>query len=210
MTAVQASEGVAPARAGLPVAFAFLAGASLLGLLARALTVARYSTCCSETRRGRLRSLSMVGKLYPTTDPAHAEPLPTANFITQEDLGGARTLYVNDAELRNAPDLTPWRRGFGLPILLLTGVVFKIVDVEATIKRLKLLPGIGDWTAQYIAMRALRWPDAFPHSDLGLRKALGETSSKRILEIAESWRPWRAYALMHLWNGLGQAQKHRE
>jgi AraC family transcriptional regulator, regulatory protein of adaptative response / DNA-3-methyladenine glycosylase II len=84
------------------------------------------------------------------------------------------------------------------------------VDVEATIERLKLLPGIGDWTAQYIAMRALRWPDAFPHSDLGLRKALGETSSKRILEIAENWRPWRAYALMHLWNSLGQAQKHRE
>jgi AraC family transcriptional regulator, regulatory protein of adaptative response / DNA-3-methyladenine glycosylase II len=81
------------------------------------------------------------------------------------------------------------------------------VDVEATIERLKELPGIGDWTAQYIAMRALRWPDAFLHSDLGVRKALGETSSKRILEIAESWRPWRAYALMHLWNGLGQMQK---
>jgi AraC family transcriptional regulator of adaptative response / DNA-3-methyladenine glycosylase II len=81
------------------------------------------------------------------------------------------------------------------------------VDVEATIERLKELPGIGDWTAQYIAMRALRWPDAFPHSDLGVRKALGETSSKRILEIAESWRPWRAYALMSLWNGLGQNAK---
>src|SRR5215510_12149567 len=81
------------------------------------------------------------------------------------------------------------------------------VDVEATIERLKQLPGIGDWTAQYIAMRALRWPDAFPHSDLGLSKALGETSSKLILEIAENWRPWRAYALMHCWNGLGQAQK---
>jgi AraC family transcriptional regulator of adaptative response / DNA-3-methyladenine glycosylase II len=78
------------------------------------------------------------------------------------------------------------------------------VDVESTIERLKQLPGIGDWTAQYIAMRALRWPDAFPYSDLGLRKALGETSSKRILEIAESWRPWRAYALMHLWNSLSQ------
>jgi AraC family transcriptional regulator of adaptative response / DNA-3-methyladenine glycosylase II len=75
-------------------------------------------------------------------------------------------------------------------------------DAEATIERLKRLPGIGDWTAHYIAMRALRWPDAFPHSDLGLRKALGETSSKRILEIAENWRPWRAYALMHLWNIL--------
>jgi AraC family transcriptional regulator, regulatory protein of adaptative response / DNA-3-methyladenine glycosylase II len=73
-------------------------------------------------------------------------------------------------------------------------------DAEATIERLKQVPGIGDWTAHYIAMRALRWPDAFPHSDLGLRKALRETSSKRILEIAEKWRPWRAYALMHLWN----------
>lgn len=80
------------------------------------------------------------------------------------------------------------------------------VNVEATIERLKQLPGIGDWTAQYIAMRALRWPDAFPYSDLGLRKALGETSSKRILEIAESWRPWRAYALVHLWNSLGQTE----
>lgn len=80
------------------------------------------------------------------------------------------------------------------------------VDVEATIERLKQLPGIGDWTAQYIAMRSMRWPDAFLHSDLGVRKALGETSSKRILEIAESWRPWRAYALMHLWNGSGQTQ----
>jgi AraC family transcriptional regulator, regulatory protein of adaptative response / DNA-3-methyladenine glycosylase II len=80
------------------------------------------------------------------------------------------------------------------------------VDVQATIERLKRLPGIGDWTAQYIAMRALRWPDAFPHSDLGLSKALGETSSKRILEIAENWRPWRAYALMHCWNGLVRTQ----
>jgi AraC family transcriptional regulator of adaptative response / DNA-3-methyladenine glycosylase II len=77
-------------------------------------------------------------------------------------------------------------------------------DAEATIERLKQLPGIGDWTAHYIAMRALRWPDAFPHSDLGLRKALGETSSKRILEIAENWRPWRAYALMRLWNSLSE------
>jgi AraC family transcriptional regulator of adaptative response / DNA-3-methyladenine glycosylase II len=75
-------------------------------------------------------------------------------------------------------------------------------DIAGTIERLKQIPGIGDWTAQYIAMRALRWPDAFLHSDLGVRKALGETSSKRILEMAERWRPWRAYALMHLWRSL--------
>jgi AraC family transcriptional regulator of adaptative response / DNA-3-methyladenine glycosylase II len=81
------------------------------------------------------------------------------------------------------------------------------VDVESTIGQLKQLPGIGDWTAQYIAMRALRWPDAFPHTDLGVRKALNENSAKRILEMTESWRPWRAYAVMHLWSSLGGIEK---
>jgi AraC family transcriptional regulator of adaptative response / DNA-3-methyladenine glycosylase II len=75
-------------------------------------------------------------------------------------------------------------------------------DVDTTMNRLKALPGIGEWTAQYIAMRALSWPDAFPHTDLGLYKALNETNPKRVLEIAEAWRPWRAYAVMHLWKSL--------
>jgi AraC family transcriptional regulator of adaptative response / DNA-3-methyladenine glycosylase II len=55
---------------------------------------------------------------------------------------------------------------------------------------------------QYIAMRALSWPDAFPHTDLGIKKALGATQPKRILELAEKWRPWRAYAVLHLWASL--------
>lgn len=75
-------------------------------------------------------------------------------------------------------------------------------DAEETMTRLKTLPGIGEWTAQYIAMRALCWPDAFPHTDLGIQKALGETNPKRILAAAEPWRPWRAYAAMHLWKSL--------
>ena len=75
-------------------------------------------------------------------------------------------------------------------------------DPEATMAHLKALPGIGEWTAQYVAMRALAWPDAFPHTDLGIVKALGEKNPKRILEMAEHWRPWRAYAAMHLWKSL--------
>jgi AraC family transcriptional regulator of adaptative response / DNA-3-methyladenine glycosylase II len=75
-------------------------------------------------------------------------------------------------------------------------------DVEATLGTLRALPGIGEWTAQYIAMRALGWPDAFPHTDYGVKKALGETNPKRVLERAETWRPWRAYAVMHLWRTL--------
>ena len=74
--------------------------------------------------------------------------------------------------------------------------------VEDTTAKLKELPGIGEWTAQYIAMRALAWPDAFPHTDLGIYKALGETRPKQVLERAEAWRPWRAYAAMHLWKSL--------
>ena len=75
-------------------------------------------------------------------------------------------------------------------------------DVQQTMAQLRELPGIGEWTAQYIAMRALSWPDAFPHTDLGIRKALGENDTKRILQIAQGWRPWRAYAVMHLWKSL--------
>ena len=75
-------------------------------------------------------------------------------------------------------------------------------DIEATLAALRTLPGVGEWTAQYIAMRALSWPDAFPHTDLGVMKALGETGARRVLAAGEAWRPWRAYAVMHLWQSL--------
>jgi AraC family transcriptional regulator of adaptative response / DNA-3-methyladenine glycosylase II len=75
-------------------------------------------------------------------------------------------------------------------------------DVAASAAALVKLPGIGDWTASYIAMRALRDPDAFPQTDLGLCKALQADKSKDILAMAETWRPWRAYAALHLWNSL--------
>jgi AraC family transcriptional regulator of adaptative response / DNA-3-methyladenine glycosylase II len=79
-------------------------------------------------------------------------------------------------------------------------------DIDATLAALSALPGVGEWTAQYIAMRALSWPDAFPHTDLGVMKALGETSARRVLAAAEAWRPWRAYAVMHLWQSLAKEQ----
>lgn len=75
-------------------------------------------------------------------------------------------------------------------------------DVEQTSNKIKALPGFGDWTAQYIAMRALAWPDAFLHSDLGIKKALNMTKDKEILQHAERWSPWRSYAGMHLWRSL--------
>tara|TARA_A100001391_G_scaffold145707_3_gene103369 strand:+ start:93 stop:1574 length:1482 start_codon:yes stop_codon:yes gene_type:complete len=74
--------------------------------------------------------------------------------------------------------------------------------VEDTLAALKALPGIGDWTAHYLAMRALCWPDAFPAADYGVLKALGERSPARARQRAEGWRPWRAYAVMALWRSL--------
>ena len=95
-------------------------------------------------------------------------------------------------------------------------------SLEAAITKLRALPGIGEWTAQYIAMRELREPDAFPAADIGLMRALAmpdgcRPTSSQLLALAERWRPWRAYAALHLWaSGIhhpvapGKVQNERE
>jgi AraC family transcriptional regulator of adaptative response / DNA-3-methyladenine glycosylase II len=75
-------------------------------------------------------------------------------------------------------------------------------DVPATLAALTRIPGIGPWTAQYIAMRALAWPDAFPHPDVAVLRSMQERRPRAALEAAERWRPWRAYAVLHLWEKL--------
>ena len=76
--------------------------------------------------------------------------------------------------------------------------------LEEAVAQLRALPGIGEWTAQYIAMRQLREPDAFPAADIGLMRAMADSAGLRptasaLLARAETWRPWRAYAAQHLW-----------
>ena len=78
-------------------------------------------------------------------------------------------------------------------------------DLDAAVARLRALPGVGEWTAQYIAMRVLREPDAFPAADIGLLRAMSAADGTRptpaaLLTRAEAWRPWRAYAAQHLWS----------
>jgi len=86
------------------------------------------------------------------------------------------------------------------PLLVAGSAPDRLVD------RLREMPGIGAWTAHYIAMRTLGWPDAFPPGDVAALKAmqrLFSTASPREAEArAEAWRPWRAYALLRLWNSL--------
>ncbi|HEX3852758.1 MAG TPA: 3-methyladenine DNA glycosylase 2, partial [Polyangiaceae bacterium] len=76
--------------------------------------------------------------------------------------------------------------------------------LEEAVQRLRAIRGVGEWTAQYIALRQLREPDAFPASDLGVMRALADAHGQRpkadeVLARAERWRPWRAYAAQHLW-----------
>jgi AraC family transcriptional regulator, regulatory protein of adaptative response / DNA-3-methyladenine glycosylase II len=74
--------------------------------------------------------------------------------------------------------------------------------LDATLAALRALPGIGEWTTQLIAMRALAWPDAWPAADIGLMNALGSRDPRQITAQAEAWRPWRAYAVMRLWQPM--------
>jgi AraC family transcriptional regulator, regulatory protein of adaptative response / DNA-3-methyladenine glycosylase II len=78
-------------------------------------------------------------------------------------------------------------------------------SLAESVARLRQIPGIGEWTAQYIAMRQLREPDAFPAADIGLMRAMATADGLRptaaeLLARAERWRPWRAYAAQHLWS----------
>jgi AraC family transcriptional regulator of adaptative response / DNA-3-methyladenine glycosylase II len=128
--------------------------------------------------------LPRLNRLAPT-----AEALAAARLATLAGLGlpGARAECLRTLArvvVRGEIDLEPG------------------VDPTAVIARLVELPGIGPWTAQYLAMRALRWPDAFPAGDLGLVKAARLRSAKALESAAEQWRPWRAYAAMHLWESV--------
>lgn len=75
-------------------------------------------------------------------------------------------------------------------------------DVEASLATLRELPGIGEWTAQLVAMRVLAWPDAFVASDIGVLKALGHREAKLAQAQSQAWKPWRSYAVMQLWQSL--------
>ena len=79
-------------------------------------------------------------------------------------------------------------------------------DPDDSIRRLAELPGIGQWTAHYIAMRALRWPDAFPKEDIAVRNNLGGVTAKEAEVLSQPWRPWRSYAVMHVWGMARQVQ----
>jgi len=143
----------------------------------------------------------LAGKLVA----AYGEPVPfegglTHVFPSPERLAGLDLRRLGMPSNR-ANALSSLAKAFAADRRLLHNCARGLDDA---ILRLRALPGIGEWTAQYIAMRALREPDAFPASDIGLLRAMANGDGLRptpmqLLTEAERWRPWRAYAVLHLW-----------
>jgi len=125
----------------------------------------------------------------------------------QVSVAGATTIMTRIVErYGTSPERIASARGanIGMPATrweTIRGVARAAAEGDLTLERIKALRGIGPWTANYIAMRVFRDPDAFPHSDLGIRKAFAMAPEREILARAEAWRPWRAYAAMLLWRG---------
>jgi AraC family transcriptional regulator of adaptative response / DNA-3-methyladenine glycosylase II len=78
-------------------------------------------------------------------------------------------------------------------------------DLQKTLQALNQLPGIGEWTSQYIAMRCLRWPDAFPAGDVAIQNKLNlrglHQPATQAKLLSQKWQPWRSYAVIRIWHG---------
>jgi AraC family transcriptional regulator of adaptative response / DNA-3-methyladenine glycosylase II len=170
-------------------------------LAVRAVLGQRVSVTLASTLAGRLvKAFGAPLQGYENLALTHLFPQPEA--LAEADLG---VIGITEARANTIRALA-------------SSVARGELELDASqgqdeaISRLRAIPGIDDWTANYIAMRALGETDAFPTDDLGLRRALsigkGEKSRvsvRELTKIADEWRPWRAYAAMHLWAGLAGA-----
>lgn len=159
-------------------------------LAVRAIVGQQVSVRGATTIMGRL--VERFGEPYVGGHLALNRVMPTAQCLARLATGDIASLGMPRA--RADAILALARAVAGGAITLTPGA-----DAERTVRALITLPGIGEWTAHYIAMRALRWPDAFPANDLVLRRAAGNVTAAQLVRRAEAWRPWRAYAAMHLW-----------
>jgi AraC family transcriptional regulator, regulatory protein of adaptative response / DNA-3-methyladenine glycosylase II len=140
------------------------------------------------------RFAAAFGESVETPFPELTRVFPTPAEIASLTLEKVAELGIIRSRARAILALAEAVSGGGL-------VLDPSADPEATRCALRKIAGIGDWTADYIAMRCLSWPDAFPAGDLGVLKALDVSNPKQAAVIAEQWRPWRAYAVMRLWQG---------
>lgn len=160
-------------------------------LAVRAVIGQQISVAAARTLLGRLAA-AFGASLTGSFPRGVQRVFPAAEAIAARSVAELRAIGLPAARAQTLSDLAQ-RVASGL-ITLTPGA-----HVERTMEALEAIRGIGRWTSSYIAMRALGWPDAFLERDLGVLKALGETSAARARRRSEAWRPWRAYAVMHLW-----------
>lgn len=183
----KADHGLPPIRTmGLRVPGAFdpfeLAVRAVLG---QQVTVKGASTLMS-------RLVSAFGEPIQTGEPHLTHITPTPEPIAAASVEDIRAIGLPNARATTLLALaTAAARG----ALRITSSA----DPAELMRQLRALPGIGPWTAEYVAMRVAHWSDALPVGDLALRRAAGDISTAELQHIAEQWRPWRAYAAMHLW-----------
>jgi AraC family transcriptional regulator of adaptative response / DNA-3-methyladenine glycosylase II len=162
-------------------------------LAVRAVVGQQVSVRSARTLLGRIAA--SLGETDESLPPDLPRVFPSAQRVAGIEPGALAALGVLPARARTlvalaravadgAMDLSP-----GAP-------------VDETREALQRIGGIGPWTTEYIAMRALGWPDAFPAGDHGVLKAMGVTRAAHAEKRSEAWRPWRAYAVMHLWRQL--------
>jgi AraC family transcriptional regulator of adaptative response / DNA-3-methyladenine glycosylase II len=163
-------------------------------LAVRAVLGQQISVAAARTFAARI--VRRWGEEVETDEPALTHLFPSPDVLADADLESVGLTG------RRAATLRALSKAVSDGELLLD----RETEREETLARLMALPGIGPWTAGYVAMRALGDPDAFPTTDLGLRAAarrLGEPGDAGALTArSERWRPWRSYAAMHLWASL--------
>ena len=151
-------------------------------LVVRAVLGQQVSVAAARTFAGRLTQRCGTALETPRGSLTHS--FPTAEQIAEAELTGLGLTSARVATLR------------AVARAVCDGLSLEpTADRDSTRARLLAVPGIGPWTVDYVAMRALGDPDAFPADDLVLRKVLGTSAA----DVAEAWRPWRAYAAMHVW-----------
>jgi AraC family transcriptional regulator of adaptative response / DNA-3-methyladenine glycosylase II len=141
------------------------------------------------------RFVQRFGEPIATPMAALTQLTPTAQRVAQAEIAEIAALGIVGARAKSISVLAQ---------AVSKGEISLCPDrpVAQTVAQLQELPGIGPWTAHYIAMRVLADPDIFLPTDLGIQKALGTTNLRQILAMAAAWQPWRSYAVQHLWKSL--------